>query len=67
MPLPSGTWTIATIEVALRDGEIYITVSHIFNPLTTDDALWHCLTLAVCYQLVQSVLKISFVLTKKVG
>ena len=24
MPLPSGTWSIATIEVALRNGEIYI-------------------------------------------
>ena len=24
MPLPSGTWSIATIEVVLRDGEIYI-------------------------------------------
>ena len=42
------------------------TVGHIFNPLTTDDAFWHCLTLAVYYQLGQSVLKISFVLAKKV-
>ena len=49
MPLPSGTWSIATIEVALRNGEIYI------------------LTLVVCYQMVQSVLKISFVLAKKGG
>ena len=42
------------------------TVGHIFNPLTTDDAFWHCLTLAVYYQLSQSVLKISFVLAKMV-
>ena len=40
------------------------TVGHIFNPLTTDDAFWHCLTLAVCYRLVQGVLKIGFVLAK---
>ena len=33
-----------------------------FDPLTTDDAFWHSLTFATCYQLVQSVLKIGFVL-----
>jgi len=37
------------------------------NPLTTDDAIWHRLTLAACYQLAQSVLKIGFALVKKVG
>ena len=37
------------------------------NPLTTDDAIWHRLTLATCYQMVQSILKIGFVLAKKVG
>ena len=37
------------------------------NPLTTDDAKWHRLTLAACYQLAQSVLKIGFVLAKKAG
>ena len=42
------------------------TVGHICNPLTTDDTFWR-LTLGVCYQLVQAVLKISFVLAKKVG
>ena len=42
------------------------TVGHIFNPLTTDDALWH-LTLGVCYQLVQPVLKIRFVSASKKG
>ena len=39
----------------------------LFNPLTTDDAFWHCLTLAACYQLVQSILKIGFALAKKGG
>ena len=37
------------------------------NPLTTDDAFWRRLTLATCHQLAQSVLKIGFVLAKKVG
>ena len=37
------------------------------NPLTTDDAIWHHLTLAACYQLVQSVLKIGFCASKKGG
>ena len=35
------------------------------NPLTTDDAFWRWLTWAACYQLVQSVLKIGFVLAKR--
>ena len=39
----------------------------VLNPLTTNDALWHHLTLAACYQLAQSVLKISFALAKKAG
>ena len=29
------------------------------NPLTTDDAFWHCQILAACYQLPQSILKIG--------
>ena len=33
------------------------------NPLTTDDRL----TLAACYQLAQSILKVGFALAKKVG
>ena len=37
------------------------------NPLTTNDTFWHCQTLAVCYQLVQSVLKIGSALTERVG
>ena len=37
------------------------------NPLTTDDECTRHATLAACYQLVQSVLKIGFVLAKKVG
>ena len=37
------------------------------NLLTTNDAFWRLLTLAACYQLAQSVLKIGFALAKKVG
>ena len=36
-----------------------------FNP--TDDAFWRCLTLAACYQLAQSVLKIGSALAERVG
>ena len=36
------------------------------NPLTTDECTRHA-TLATCYQLAQSVLKIGFALAKKVG
>ena len=39
----------------------------VLNPLTADDVIWHCLTLAACYQLAQSVLKIGFALAKKAG
>ena len=35
------------------------------NPLTTNDAIWRHLTLAVCYQLAQSILKISFAVSKR--
>ena len=34
--------------------------------LTTDDAFWSRLTLAACYQLAQSVLKIGSVLAERV-
>ena len=37
------------------------------NPLTTDDECTRHATLAACYQLAQSVLKIGFALAKKVG
>ena len=37
-----------------------------FNPLTPDDALWHCQFLATCYH-VQSVLKIGSALAERVG
>ena len=37
-----------------------------FNPLTTEDAFWCHQILAACYQLVQSVLKIGFVLAERV-
>ena len=37
------------------------------NPLTTDDECTCHATLVACYQLVETVLKICFVLAKKVG
>ena len=39
---------------------------HFVCLISTDDAIWHCLTLATCYQLAQFVL-IGFALAKKVG
>ena len=37
----------------------------LINPLTTNDTIWHRLTLATCYQLAQSILKIGFALAKR--
>ena len=37
------------------------------NPLTTDDTIWRRLTLAACYQLAQSILKIGFVQKGGIG
>ena len=37
------------------------------DALTTDDAFWRCLTLAACYQLAQSILKIGSALAERVG
>ena len=37
------------------------------HPLTTDDVFWHRQTLAACYQLVQSILKIGSSLAERVG
>ena len=37
------------------------------NPLTTNDAFWHCQFFATCYQLVQFVLKIVSALAEWVG
>ena len=51
---------ILIIEVATPHGSI-------FNPLTTDDEYTRHETLATCYQLAHSVLKIGFALAKKVG
>ena len=43
-------------------------VSQVFpNPLTTDDECTRHATLATCYQLAQSILKIGFALAKKAG
>ena len=46
-------------------GLLYGLFCSLLNPLTTDDAIWRHLTLAACYQLAQSVLKIGFALAKK--
>ena len=48
-----------------RDGK-FTYCRPVFNPLITVNAFWR-LTLGLCYQLVQSVVKVSFVLAKKVG
>ena len=42
-------------------------LSSLINPLTTDDECTRHASLAACYQLAQSVLKIGFALGKKVG
>ena len=39
----------------------------LINPLTTDDECTLHATLAACYQLAQSVLKVGFALAKKAG
>ena len=39
----------------------------LINPLTADDECTCHETLAACYQLAQSILKIGFALAKKVG
>ena len=64
MPLPSGTWSIAPIEVALRDRKFTCCRPHIFNSLTTDDTFWCCLILAVL-SVGERCLKIHFVLAKR--
>ena len=48
-------------------GLLYGLFCSLLNPLTTDDAIRHCLTLAACYQLEQFILKIGFALAKKAG
>ena len=39
----------------------------LLNRLIINDAFWHHLTLAACYRLAESILKIGFVLAKKNG
>ena len=46
---------------------VYFITRERIKCLTTDDAFWHCLTLAAFYQLVQSVLQIGSVLAERVG
>ena len=42
-------------------------MEYLINHLTTDDAIWHCLTLVTRYQLVIRFEDIDFVLAKKGG
>ena len=68
MPLPSGTWSIATIEVDLRDGKFTYCRPYMFNPLTTDDAFCVALSDFSCMSSVgASCFEDRFLLTKKVG
>ena len=55
------------LELSRRVKQPNHLLSHsLINPLTTDDEYTRHATLAACYQLVQSVLKIGFALAKKV-
>ena len=60
-PIQAFHDSIRTLKVLERCGTIVV------NPLTTNDAIWRRLTLAACYQLLQSILKIGFALAKKAG
>ena len=60
-PIQAFDDSIRTLKVLQQCSTVVV------NPLTTDDATWHCPTLAACYQLVQFVLKIGFALAKKAG
>ena len=46
---------------------VFVRKMGFITPLTTDDECTHHASLAACYQLAQSVLKIGFSLAKKVG
>ena len=46
--------------VGTRLGEILVCVQQTVNPLTTDEKCTRQATLAACYQLMQTVLKIDF-------
>jgi len=61
MKFPSKKGLISSLlcRYILREGldigKLFVSVTRndvtVHNPLTTDDAIWHCLTLAACYQL----------------
>ena len=55
--------TCGSLEAQKSDSGNY----QVINYLTTDDGCTCHATLATCYQLAQSVLKIGFALAKKVG
>ena len=46
---------------------MHINLHFACKELTTDDAFWHRLILATCYQLAQSVLRIGSALAERVG
>ena len=49
---------------------VCLCVSVLFNPLTTDNTIWHRLTLAACYHQLASTIhfeEIGFALAKRVG
>ena len=53
--------------MALNFSQIFVLNLCHFNPLPTNDAIWHRQILAACYQLAQSVLKIGSALAERVG
>ena len=56
---PSATQPVKSFSVCFN-----ILSPHL-NPWTTDDTFWHPLTLAACYWLAQSILKMGFVQPKR--
>ena len=46
---------------------LFVYISLFLNPSPTDDAFWRHQILAACYQLAQSILKISSALAERVG
>ena len=60
--------TLETTSASLQVEPIFVPHSVVLaNPLTTGDECTRHETLAACYQLAQSVLRIGFALAKKVG
>ena len=60
MMLPPRSMDLLSMSAYLLDPSL-------FNPLTTDDAVWRRQILAAPYQLAQSILKIGSALAERVG